>query len=202
MLTEYENELWGKGLLNIVGVDEVGRGPLAGPLVICAAMLDKNKILINHLYSQINDSKVLTHTKRLDISKFLVSEHIEYSIVSISSEDIDKTGMSAALQMAFQNSLGNFNSQVDHVLTDYVKIQNIPYPQTNITKGDSLSISIAAASILAKVYRDNLMINYHEKWPQYGFNKNKGYGTKAHIEAINTYGPCPIHRMSFKPFRV
>ena len=216
-MIKLETELWDKGINYIAGVDEVGRGPLAGPLVVSAVVLDKNKLLKirrevirnndignqkNRLYTQINDSKLLQPRLRREIEQFLISEQITYSITIISPDKIDKWGISKSTQIAFFRSVKQLNIKPDHIITDMFRIRKIPKKyQTNIKKADTESITVAAASILAKVYRDNIMINAHNKYPLYGFDAHKGYGTKKHIEAIHKYGICDIHRKSFEPIK-
>jgi len=216
-MIKLETELWDKGINYIAGVDEVGRGPLAGPLVVSAVVLDKNKLLKirrevirnndignqkNRLYTQINDSKLLQPKLRREIEQFLISEQITYSITIISPDKIDKWGISKSTQIAFFRSVKQLNIKPDHIITDMFRIRKIPKKyQTNIKKADTESITVAAASILAKVYRDNIMINAHNKYPLYGFDAHKGYGTKKHIEAIHKYGICDIHRKSFEPIK-
>lgn len=223
-LFKYESELWGKGVNFIAGVDEAGRGPLAGPLVVSAVILKKEVLesvaeeiqgMTNALgnydvkmgksllpYTQINDSKKLSEKKREELFKFIKTEAHTFSIIEISHKDIDQQGILPATEWGFLTAVKELKSKVEHVLTDHVKVKNIPKnQQTNITKGDSLSINIAAASILAKVYRDNLMREYAKQYPKYGFEKHKGYGTKKHREAIFEHGPCDIHRRSFNPIK-
>lgn len=211
-LLNYELQLFNKGIKLIAGVDEVGRGPLAGPFVAGAVILDLERLLRNNdvgdaknseeqnSYSEIKDSKKLTHIKRCKINQFLLNSVVSYSIVEISSKELDEIGISQTTQEAFYKCIQELNVKPEHVLTDAFEIKKITKEnQTNIKRGDNLSISIAAASIMAKVYRDALMDREHDKYPQYGFNKNKGYGTKQHLEALKRYGACPIHRLSFRP---
>lgn len=224
--TQYEKSLYDKGMKYIAGVDEVGRGPLAGPLVVCAVILDLEKLFtllkltedgVNYantntindvafenfkLYSQIDDSKKISDKNRRRIEERLRNEVLTYSITEISNEELDSTGISKATQKAFYNSVSSLKIPAQHVLTDMFPIKKIePNMQTNIPKGDSVSITIGAASVLAKVYRDNLMIEFHKKYPEYGFDQHKGYGTTRHIQAIKNVGICPIHRRSFEPIK-
>jgi len=219
-LLKYESQLWKKGIRLIAGVDEAGRGPLAGPMVVCAVILKKEALEIVEMeifgvrnydvsldksvgqYMSINDSKKLTPKRREELYDFIINEAISYSIEEISQKEIDTKGISAGVQKGFWNAVNNLGIPPEHVLTDYVHVKNLASDyQTNITKGDSLSINIAAASILAKVYRDKLMCEYALEFPKYGFERHKGYGTKYHREAIEKYGPCKIHRRSFKPVK-
>ncbi|OGC70729.1 ribonuclease HII [candidate division WWE3 bacterium RIFOXYC1_FULL_39_7] len=218
-LLSFEKELFNKGVTKIAGVDEVGRGPLAGPIVAAAVILDLEYIFNSYsvgeshrnndvlsekaeLYSQINDSKKLTHVKRTKLSSFIISEAVSYSIFEVSNQDLDRDGLRIATQTLFREAVKSLSIQPEHVLTDHFKIKSLdPKIQTNINQGDARSISIAAASIIAKVYRDALMENMHKMYPGYGFQHNKGYGTREHIEAIKKLGPTEIHRKSFEPLR-
>jgi ribonuclease HII len=216
-MIQFEKNLYKNNIKYIAGVDEVGRGPLAGPLVVSAVLLDIERIsyLFNEdftnydvlpessaIYTQINDSKQLTSAKRLRLNEFIRNEALDYSIVEISHTQVDEFGMSEALQIAFYDSIKKLTKKPEHVLTDSLEIKRLTSThQTNIIRGDSLSISIAAASIVAKVYRDSLMIKLHDLYPHYGFDRNKGYGTKEHMEALKKHGPCDIHRKSFEPVR-
>lgn len=217
-LITYEKELYDKGVRLIAGVDEVGRGPLAGPFVAGAVILDLEtilnfeKVIRNNdvkndsdleIYNTIKDSKKLTHIKRCQINAFLLKAVISYSIVKISNEELDKIGISQATQTAFYRCIQKLKVKPEHILTDAFEIKKITKDsQTNIKEGDNKSISIAAASIIAKVYRDRVMEQMHLIYPNYAFDKNKGYGTKQHLEALKCFGACPIHRKSFHPVSI
>jgi ribonuclease HII len=215
-LMSFEKDLYGRGIRLIAGVDEVGRGPLAGPFVAGAVILDIERLLqdthINNdvedgkmlrLYNLINDSKKVSPKRREEISNFLISAVISYSIVEISVEELDEIGISETTQRAFFQCIQKLKVKPEHILTDAFNIKKIANEnQTNINRGDTKSVSIAAASIMAKVYRDKLMYKMHLKYPQYGFDHNKGYGTKQHINALNSFGVCPIHRKSFRPVKI
>lgn len=209
-LLKFEYDLWNKGLRHIAGVDEAGRGPLAGPIVIATVILDRdalhNKVEkdfdeeLLKLYQMINDSKKVTEKRRTILFDFIKENSIGYAIHEISHEDIDSKGIATANYEGFQSAVSRLRVKPDHFLTDHFKIPNLESRfQSNIIKGDSVSMTIAAASILAKVYRDRVMLEMHDKYPEYGFDKHKGYGTKAHREAILKLGPCEIHRKSFEP---
>jgi len=209
MLIDLEKELFNKGIRHIAGVDEVGRGPLAGPMVVSAVIWDIEKISsrnydveLEKLYEKINDSKKLTEKSRIELSKFIKDNCLSFSIIEISNTELDLIGISKSTQKAFFESIKSLKIAPQHIFTDAFPIKNISKEkQTNIIKGDSRSISIAAASIIAKVYRDDLMTKYAEKYPEYEFEKHKGYGTKLHRDAILKYGPCEIHRRSFEPIK-
>jgi ribonuclease HII len=213
-LLNYEIELLNKGIKCIAGVDEAGRGPIAGPLVVAAVILDIEKIVSLHeeftkndvsneiydKYSQINDSKKVSPKKRGVLRDFIINEAISYSIAEIPVEVIDAQGIGEANQIGFLQAIENIATKPNHILTDHFEITKITKEhQTNITKGDTKSISIAAASILAKEHRDQIMRNAHNMYPQYSFEQHKGYGTKKHQQAIIEHGPCPMHRKSFEP---
>ncbi len=216
-LIKYEKKLYDQGVGLIAGIDEVGRGPLAGPFVVGAVILDLRKIFketlgprINdvtslknlYLYDHIKDSKKLTPNQREKLNIFIQNISISYSIFEISPGELDQIGLSQATQKAFFGSIQKLKIKPEHVFTDAFPIKKIvPEGQTNIINGDNKSISVAAASIIAKVYRDHLMIEAHKVYPNYGFDKHKGYGTKLHMEALKKFGPCEIHRKSFKPVK-
>jgi len=212
-LLKFEEEAYQNGFKYIAGVDEVGRGPLAGPMVVAAVILNletllseytNNDVLLakNSLYAKINDSKKLTQKSRETLDIFIKEQAISYKIVEVSNWDIDSKGISEVTQYAFYKAVSELQVKAEYVITDNFPIKKlVPSYQKNLPKGDSLSMSVAAASIIAKVYRDALMCNEHNKYPQYGFAKHKGYGTEEHIQALKKYGPCPIHRASFEPVK-
>ncbi|MGF7431736.1 ribonuclease HII [Thermoanaerobacterium thermosaccharolyticum] len=191
-LTQYERELYKLNYKAIGGVDEVGRGPLAGPVVAGCVVLPKDVFI-----PDVNDSKKLGEEKRELLSEVIKKSAIAYGIGIIDNEYIDSVNILNSTYEAMRIAISKIDVEIDCLLIDAVKIPNINIMQKPIIKGDMKSISIAAASIIAKVERDNLMKKYDELYPQYGFKKNKGYGTKEHIEAIKKYGPCPIHRKTF-----
>jgi ribonuclease HII len=255
-ITQYERKLFNHGIKYVAGIDEVGRGPLAGPFVVSAVILDLEKIfskdfenLIEKItstnissdkkppskakkskmnkkldgkrnirnndvqccnfnientkyYTQIRDSKKITPKRREVLSEFIIKEAICYSIEVFEPEEIDKFGISDLTQRAFFKSIKNLKIKPQYLLTDMFEIAKITKQhQTNLVNGDDKSISIASASIVAKVFRDNLMVKMHEKYPKYGFDRHKGYGTKMHMEALQKHGPCEIHRKSFEPIK-
>lgn len=179
--------------LVIAGIDEAGRGPLAGP-VVCACVVmpfEKEKMI-----EQVNDSKQLSSKKREKLYDEIVKVALDYAIIEIDEKTIDEINILNATKLGMKRALESLKIKPDIVLIDAVKIDS-DIRQENIIKGDTLSYNIAAASILAKVYRDRLMIKLSEKYPQYNFAKHKGYGTREHINALKIYGKCPIHRESF-----
>ena len=188
---EYENKYKDFGL--VAGIDEAGRGPLAGP-VVCACVvmpLDENKII-----QGINDSKKLTAKKRAELFEKIINTAIDYCIVPIDEKTIDEINILNATKLGMEKALNGLKNQPYVVLIDAVKI-NTTTMQENIIKGDAKSYNIAAASILAKEFRDRLMLEEAKKYPEYHFEKHNGYGTKLHIEALKQHGKCKIHRDSF-----
>ncbi len=193
-MKEYENELYKKNIKLIAGVDEVGRGPLAGP-VVCAAVILKE----DYENDKINDSKKLTEKKREALYDVIMGEALSVGI-GISSEDvIDEINILQATKKAMTEAIKNLDIKPEHVLIDAVKLEDLDIPQTSIMKGDAKSISIAAASIIAKVTRDRMMVELGEKHPEYDFKNNKGYPTKKHCDAIKEYGIIKEHRKTFAP---
>lgn len=179
----------------IAGVDEVGRGPLAGPIVACAVILNLNDI--DDIILEINDSKLLSREKREELDKIIREKAISVSIAEINNEEIDKKGVGYANNKIFIDACMNLSKKPDLVLSDGYLIKGIELNNKYVVKGDRKSASIACASIVAKVYRDNIMRKYHEKYPDYDFENNVGYGTKNHLDGIKNHGITPIHRKSF-----
>lgn len=192
-MKEFETELYNKGINFIAGIDEVGRGPLVGPVVTCAVILPKD------FYDErINDSKKLTEKKRELLYDVIMENAISIGIGISSPSVIDEINILNATKKAMIEAINNLSVKPEHLLIDAVKL-DIDIPQTSIIKGDAKSESIAAASIVAKVTRDRMMVLLDEKYPMYDFKHNKGYGTKKHIEALYKYGPISEHRKSFAP---
>ncbi len=193
-LLKYERELWEVGLNYVAGIDEVGRGPLAGPVVAAAVILPRDSAI-----EGINDSKKLTPQKRRDLEKAIKKDALAYSISIVSEQEIDEINIYQATLKAMGKAVGLLKIRPEFLLVDAVTIPALDIPQKPIIHGDAISYSIAAASILAKEARDRMMDEFDLIYPQYGFAQHKGYGTAFHLEAINKYGPCPIHRKSFGP---
>ena len=179
----------------IAGVDEVGRGPLAGPIVACAVILDLNDL--GDIILDINDSKLLSRQKREELDKIIRKKAISFCIAKINNKIIDEKGIGYANNKIFIDACNGLSKKPDLVLSDGYLIKNFNIDNKHIIKGDRKSASIACASILAKVYRDNIMRNYHKKYPNYDFENNVGYGTKNHSDGIKNHGITPIHRKSF-----
>ena len=192
-MKEYENELYNQGIELIAGVDEVGRGPLVGPVVCACVILPKD-----YYNEEINDSKKISEKKREKLYDIIMQNALSVGIGISSEKIIDEINILEATKRAMKEAINNSKIKPQHVLIDAVKL-DIDIPSTSIIKGDAKSQSIAASSIIAKVTRDRMMDELDKKYPQYMFSKNKGYGTKAHIEAIRKYGIIDEHRKSFAP---
>ena len=192
---EYESKYYEKGLTLIAGSDEAGRGPLAGPLVVAACILPKG-----YQHELINDSKKLTDKKRRMLYEIIKKDALAYHIEVIDIDTIDKINIYQASKLGMKICLEKLSIKPEAALLDAMNV-DMDYPVESIIKGDEKSLSIAAASILAKVYRDDLMIEYSKEYPQYQFDKNKGYGTKVHLEALDKYGITPIHRKTYEPVK-
>lgn len=190
----YEKKFWQEGWELVAGIDEVGRGPLAGPVVAACVVLPKNFFL-----PEVDDSKKLTRIKREELFDQIVDNAIGVGIGIVREKTIDRMNILNASLRAMWKAIRKLQTPPQLVLVDgNQKIPNLPIPQVPIVKGDSKSISIASASIVAKVTRDKMMLEYHKKFPQFCFADNKGYATKSHLEALREFGPCEIHRRSFK----
>ena len=189
-LKKFEKEYAAFGYL--CGIDEVGRGPLAGPVVAGAVILPKD---CDILY--LNDSKQLSEKKREELYDVIIEKAVSVGLGFSSPERIDEINILQATYEAMREAVSKLSVQPDVLLNDAVTIPGLPMKQVPIIKGDAKSVSIAAASIVAKVTRDRMMVEYDTVFPEYGFASNKGYGAAAHIEALKKYGPCPIHRRSF-----
>lgn len=189
---QIEDGFYAQGVMNICGVDEAGRGPLAGP--VCAAAV----ILPEHLeIPGLNDSKKLTDKKRRELFPIIQEKALAYGIGFASQEEIDEINILQATFLAMERALGALAIRPGLVLIDGNQEKDFSLPVKTVVKGDSLSANIAAASVLAKVSRDDVMLEFARQYPEYGFDIHKGYGTKAHYAALTQYGPCPIHRRSF-----
>ena len=201
---EFERPLWQRGLARIAGVDEAGRGPLAGPVVAAAAILPAawaTKGLPAEL-AGLNDSKQLTETQRNAFFEFIrACPEIEFGVAEVGADVIDVINILEATHRAMNEALGRLRPLPPHALVDGRPVKTLRVPQTAIVKGDARSYSIAAASVLAKVTRDRLMLQAHARWPEYGFAEHKGYGTAKHLAAIARHGACAIHRKTFAPLK-
>ena len=200
----FERVLWQKKLTRIAGVDEAGRGPLAGPVVAAAAILP-TKWAQSGLPGDLqglNDSKQLTALQREKYFTFLTAcAEVQFAIAQTDASQIDEINILRATHRAMNEALAKLNPAPQHALVDGRPVKTLRIPQTAIVKGDARSYSIAAASVLAKVTRDRLMLEFDRQWPVYGFAGHKGYGTARHLAALAAHGPCPIHRRSFAPLK-
>jgi len=197
-MLSYEKALWQQGMNQVAGVDEVGRGPLAGPVVAAAVVFPKNISL-----PQVRDSKRLTPQKRAELFDLIFEKALDIGIAKVDQKDIDQLNILNASLKAMHKAINSLKNRPKVILVDgNQKIPNLRIPQISIIKGDSLSLSVAAASILAKVTRDKIMLTYHKKYPLFFFDQNKGYATKTHIQALRTHGPCEIHRMTFRSVKM
>ncbi|MCI6349405.1 MAG: ribonuclease HII [Tenericutes bacterium] len=192
-MLEYENELYEKGITLIAGVDEVGRGPLIGPVVAAAVILPKG-----FYHPGIKDSKKLSEKKREELYKVITENALSIGVGTVSEEVIDEINIYEATKTAMKEAINSLTIPPEHVLIDAMKL-DLKMPSTSIIKGDALSESIAAASIIAKVTRDHLLMKMDEEYPMYDLKNNKGYGTKKHLEALEKYGACKYHRKSYSP---
>ena len=187
-----EQSLWKRFNL-LAGVDEAGRGPLAGPVVASAVILPKD-----FFHPEIDDSKKLSPVKRQKLYQIITKNAISFSFGIVDHETIDKINILEATKLAMYQAIDGLNPKPEIVLTDALSLEKLPFRQIPLIKGDTLSLSIAAASILAKVKRDAIMCDFHKQYPQYQFHKHKGYPTKLHRLCVKKYGPCPIHRKTFR----
>ena len=193
-MLSFEKELWAAGKDLIAGVDEVGRGPLAGPVVTAAVILPKDFSLPG-----VDDSKKLSPKRREELFEQIKEAAVCWAVGRREPERIDEINILEATKEAMIDAVRALPAKPDHVLIDAVRLPGLGIPQTSIIKGDARSVSIAAASILAKVTRDREMVEMSKLYPGYAFESNKGYGTAAHYEGLKAQGPCPIHRKTFLP---
>lgn len=189
---EFEQQAAAKGYSAICGVDEAGRGPLAGPVCAAAVILPENTVI-----DGVNDSKKLSEKKREALFDVICETARSYSIAYASVEEIEELNILNATMLAMKRAVEGLDEKADYAMIDGNRTPDLEIESEFIIKGDAKSMSVACASILAKVSRDRLLYEYAKEYPQYGFEKHKGYGTKAHTEALKEYGPCPYHRMSF-----
>jgi ribonuclease HII len=201
---EFERALWRKNFERTAGVDEAGRGPLAGPVVAAAVILPSHwsESGLPRELDGLNDSKQLTKAQRENFFYFITNcGEIHFAVAQIDAAMIDEINILQATHRAMNAALAQLNPQPQHALVDGRPVRTMRVPQTAIVKGDARSYSIAAASVLAKVTRDRLMLGFHAQFPEYGFAEHKGYGTAKHLAAIEKHGACPIHRKTFAPLK-
>lgn len=202
---EFERALWETGLMRVAGVDEAGRGPLAGPVVAAAAILPPcwlGKKSWPAELKGLNDSKQLSPMQREEFFAVLTAKtEVQFAVACVDSDDVDRINILQATHLAMNRALAQLRPRPEHVLVDGLCVRSLRFPQTALVGGDARSYSIAAASVLAKVTRDRLMVEFDRQWPAYGFAGHKGYGTPEHLAALAAHGPCPIHRRSFSPLK-
>jgi ribonuclease HII len=191
---DFEDQARSEGFRFIAGVDEVGRGCLAGPVVAAVCILDPEKPVPEGL----NDSKKLTALQRERIADELRETAVAFAIGAVEADEIDRINILEATRKAMSLAIAELPSPADFLLIDALQLRNVAVPQKAIIKGDAISYSIAAASVIAKTYRDKLMCGYDAEYPQYGFAGHKGYAAATHLAALRSHGPCPLHRRSFR----
>ena len=198
-LTE-ERKLWRAGFVRVAGLDEAGRGALAGPVVAGAVILPANSKQ-EGLWAEVQDSKLLSPARREALAARIQAQAAAWSLGEASAAEIDASGIAPATRLAMRRAVQALSPPPHHLLIDWVQLKSLNLPQQSFTKGDLRIVSIAAASILAKVHRDRLLCQLHENYPAYGFHSHKGYAVPSHLAAIERFGPCPAHRRSFAPIR-
>ncbi|MCY3709814.1 MAG: ribonuclease HII [Caldilineaceae bacterium] len=195
-----ERQLWRAGFARVAGLDEAGRGALAGPVVAGAVILPAHTRRAG-LWAEVQDSKLLSPPRREELSVRIQEQAAAWSLGQASAAEIDDRGIAPATRLAMRRAVQALSPSPDHLLLDWVQLNSVNLPQRSFTKGDLHIVSIAAASILAKVHRDRLLCQLHERFPAYGFQSHKGYAARSHLAAIEKLGPCPAHRRSFSPLR-
>lgn len=195
-----ERKLWRAGFVRVAGLDEAGRGALAGPVVAGAVVLPANTRHAG-LWAEVQDSKLLSSPLREELAVRIQEQASSWSLGEASAAEIDARGIAPATRLAMRRAVQALSPPPDHLLIDWVQLKTLNLPQQSFTKGDLGIVSIAAASILAKVHRDRLLCLLHERYPAYGFHSHKGYAARNHLAAIEKLGPCPAHRRSFSPLR-
>lgn len=193
-MLKYEKELYEQGITLIAGTDEVGRGPLVGPVVAAAVILP-----VGYNLEGLDDSKKLTEKKREKYFDIIMEDAVSVGLGIVDAKTIDEINILEASRLAMKLAVDNLNVKPEHILSDAMKLTNLDIPYTDIIHGDALSLSIAAASVIAKVTRDRMMVELDKEYPEYGFAKHKGYPTKLHLENIKKYGILDNYRLSYKP---
>lgn len=195
-MLSFEKETWKQGIVFIAGIDEAGRGPLAGPVVAVAAILPRKTRI-----PPVNDSKQLSEKQRMELKNLLLDlPGFRYAVSEIQADEIDRLNILKATHLAMRRAVLQL-PETEIAFVDGLRVPDMPVKCRFIVKGDAKSASIASASIIAKIHRDEIMMGYAGKYPEYGFDRHKGYGTADHLEALKKHGPCPIHRKSFAPVR-
>lgn len=196
----FEAALWQKNISLIAGLDEAGRGAWCGPVAAAAVILPPDESLLNTLKG-VRDSKLMSAKQRETWADVIRRTAVAWRVGMADHEEIDRLGIVPATRLAMQRAIQGLHPQPRHLLIDAVRLPAVPIPQQSMIKGDQRSLSIAAASILAKTARDALLVELADTWPQYGFERHKGYGTRLHQRKLAEYGPCPLHRQSFAPIK-
>lgn len=194
----YEKALWLGGVLHVAGLDEAGRGCWAGPLYAASVILPPEEAIVERLHG-VRDSKQMTSRQRSYWAEQIKINALAWGVGTASNQEVDRMGVVAATRLAMQRALGKLNPPPQHLLLDYLLLPEVDLPQTSLVRGDSQSLCIAAASVLAKTARDARLFAMDKKYPGYGFAQHKGYGTTRHRQALHDLGVSPIHRLSFKP---
>jgi ribonuclease HII len=197
---EFESPLWATGLVQLAGIDEVGRGALAGPVYAAAVVLPQRTSILAELFG-VRDSKQMDPEEREGWAPAIKAKALGYGIGWASCKEIDRYGIAPATRLAARRALRALPSVAQHLLLDYITLDKVELPQTAIIGGDARCLSIAAASVIAKVARDQLLVRLDQRFPKYGFASHKGYATDEHRAAIKKHGPCAQHRFSFAPMR-
>jgi ribonuclease HII len=203
-MLSFEREAWAAGYRAVAGVDEAGRGPLAGPVVACAVLIEADYLQREErgLLRGLTDSKALSRVARERFFNILVeAPEVRFGLGRVEPDRIDAVNILRATHAAMREALAALHPPADHVLVDGLPVPDLPCSATALVGGDGRSLSIAAASVLAKVTRDRIMLDWDARYPHYGFARHKGYGTAEHLRALRTHGPCPAHRRSFQPVR-
>jgi ribonuclease HII len=197
----FESQLWASGLKRVAGLDEAGRGAWAGPVAAGAVVLPPTPVIADEL-NKVRDSKQMTPAERAYWAEVIRARALAWGVGFATHQEIDEMGIVPATRLAMGRALSCLPVSVEHLLIDALHLPELPLPQTALIKGDARSLSIAAASVLAKTARDALMVEMDEQYPAYGFARHKGYGTAGHWQALQSAGPCEIHRFSFEPVKV
>lgn len=195
---DYETHLWAAGYHHVAGIDEAGRGALAGP-VVAAAVIAPPNVQLDGVWADVRDSKLLSPSQRATLMPRIQAAALTWAVGVTPATVIDAVGIAAATRRAMCAAIDGLTPTPDWLLIDWVKLPEAPIPQSSHIRADQTIVSVAAASILAKVHRDHLMVTLHEQHPRYGFASHKGYGAASHREALARFGPCPAHRHSFAP---
>ncbi|MCJ7659836.1 MAG: ribonuclease HII [Anaerolineales bacterium] len=197
----FEKTLWQQGLTLVTGIDEAGRGALCGPVAAGVVILPSAMDDLPDMLNQVRDSKQMSPKIRVQNAILIKSLALSWAVGFAEAGEIDELGIAQATRLAVVRGINTLMLHPQHLLIDYIRLPEVPLPQTSLVKGDQRSLSIACASVLAKTTRDELMVQYDQQYPGYGFAQHKGYGTKQHFNAIRKLGICHIHRNSFAPFK-